>query len=307
MTAAELRWADRWDRWAAARRARRGGRARRRPLSVTAERVLRAAFLALAVGLIVAAALLSFGSLRARAQAAGIIHGPLGLPLLDVTLSAHTLAGVWALTVKAITVIGIIGLRLDPRDRRAWAALLGGLGLDLAFQTYGYDNGIARLQAAVPPLALALAVWIIEVPARGTATGAAGGVGDDGDAGQPLPVTGRVPEPTPPPPGPPSDRPGVAVPAGAQVDRNLPDRNGSRPPVPATIRPQPDRPLAEWSIAQLLPGRGDMQALSRVKDDREAYDRMAARRRIDERAAAEVWRRWHPTPQQEAGRAQPAA
>lgn len=304
-----MSWQQWWERQVARRRARRAGRPRRRPLSPGAERVLRVAFLLLALGLMVAAALLSFGALRARAQAAGIIHGPLGLPFIpgDVVLSPHTLAGIWALTVKAITVIGIIGLRLDPRDRRAWAALLGGLALDLAFQTYGYDTPIARLQAAVPPLALALAVWLIEVPGRGASHDAAGEVGHDGDAGQPLPATGRpVPGPTSPPPGAAMDRPGVAVPVGAEVDRNLPEPNGHRPASQATIRSQPvvapaapvAAPVGEltgWTMAQLLPGPGDLQALARVKDDPDRMARIASRRGIPADRLAEVQRRWQAT------------
>jgi len=116
--------------------------------------------------LLVAAFLLSFGALRHRALTAGIIHGDLGLPLLlaHVTISAHTLAGVWALTLDGLTAVGVLGVR-DPglRDWRAWAALIGGLGLSLRFQVSGYDSWEARGMAAVPPLALAMAVWIFEV------------------------------------------------------------------------------------------------------------------------------------------------
>jgi len=116
--------------------------------------------------LLVAAFLLSFGALRHRALTAGIIHGDLGLPLVlaHVTISAHTLAGVWALTLDGLTAVGVLGVR-DPelRDWRAWAALIGGLGLSLRFQVSGYDSWEARGMAAVPPLALAMAVWIFEV------------------------------------------------------------------------------------------------------------------------------------------------
>jgi hypothetical protein len=111
--------------------------------------------------LIGAAALLSFGALRHRALEAGIIHGD----LLWGYLSAHTLAGIWALVLKVLAAVGILGIRESKgRDPRAWVALGLGLGLDLWFQTYGYGSWIARGQAAVPPLALALAVWIFEVP-----------------------------------------------------------------------------------------------------------------------------------------------
>jgi hypothetical protein len=291
-------------RWLEGRRGRSGGRPRRRPLSGPAERALRIVFMLLAGGILIAAALLSFGALRARALDAGIIHGDLGLPLVDLTLSAHTLAGVWALTVKSVTAIGIIGLRLDPSDRRAWAALLGGLIMDLAFQTYGYTSGIAKLQAAVPPLALALAIWLFEVPGRGASTSAAGEVDHDGDAGQPLPATGRpVPGSTSPPPGAAVDRPGVTVPGGAEVDRNIAHRNGGRPAERATIRSQPDRPegggLAGIPLAQLLPGPGDLQALARRRNSRPDFDRIAGKRGIRPEVAAEVWRRWDAEPEPE--------
>jgi 5-methylcytosine-specific restriction endonuclease McrA len=116
---------------------------------------------ALTLFLIAAAALLSFGALRHRALEAGIIHGD----LLWGHLSAHTLAGIWALVLKVLAAVGILGIRESKgRDPRAWVALGLGLGLDLWFQTYGYGSWIARGQAAVPPLALALAVWIFEVP-----------------------------------------------------------------------------------------------------------------------------------------------
>jgi len=135
--------------------------------------------------LLVAAFLLSFGALRHRAQTAGIIHGDLGLPLVlaHVTISAHTLAGVWALTLDGLTAVGVLGVR-DPelRDWRAWAALIGGLGLSLRFQVSGYDSWEARGMAAVPPLALAMAVWIFEVGRAQPAPAA------DEPAAQPLPV-----------------------------------------------------------------------------------------------------------------------
>jgi len=116
--------------------------------------------------LLVAAFLLSFGALRHRALEGGIIHGDLGVPfgLLDWRLSAHTLAGVWALALDGLTAVGVLGVRdKQTRDWRAWVALVGGLGLSLLFQTSGYDEWAARGMAAVPPLALAMAVWIFEV------------------------------------------------------------------------------------------------------------------------------------------------
>ncbi len=306
-----MNW-DRWDRWVAGRRAHRAGRVRRRPLSPAAERTLRVIFMLLAGSIFIWAALLSFGALRARALAAGIIHGDLGLPVVDLTLSAHTLAGVWALTVKSITAVGIIGIRLDPEDRRAWAALLGGLAMDLSFQTYGYDNWIARLQAAVPVLALALAIWIFEIPGRGTRTGAAGEVGMVGDAGQPLPSPGH-PGPTSPPRDPirHPERQGDPVPGG--VGRRLSHPNGSGPPGRATIRSQDPRPaaaaagarpdgdLSRLTLAALLP-EDDRKALWRVKDQpAERAERIIERRRLDPARAHEVLRRWRgPEPERAA-------
>jgi hypothetical protein len=116
--------------------------------------------------LLVAAFLLSFGALRHRALHAGIIHGDLGLPFgIPGRLSAHTIAGVWALTLDGLTAVGVLGVRdKTQRDWRAWVALALGLGLSLWFQTSGYPTWTARGMAAVPPLALAMAVWIFEVP-----------------------------------------------------------------------------------------------------------------------------------------------
>ncbi len=119
--------------------------------------------------LLVAAFLLSFGALRHRALEGGIIHGDLGVPLglLDWRLSAHTLAGVWALALDGLTAVGVLGVRdKQTRDWRAWVALVGGLGLSLLFQVVGYDTLAAGAMAAVPPLALAMAVWIFEVPSK---------------------------------------------------------------------------------------------------------------------------------------------
>ena len=158
--------------------------------------------------LLVAAFLLSFGALRHRALTAGIIHGDLGLPLLlaHVTISAHTLAGVWALTLDGLTAVGVLGVR-DPglRDWRAWAALIGGLGLSLRFQVSGYDSWEARGMAAVPPLALAMAVWIFEV-------------------GRPQPDLAEPP----------------AQPEPAQADAPVPGSRERQPATPA--RPNPARP-----------------------------------------------------------------
>jgi len=114
--------------------------------------------------LLVAAFLLSFTALRHIAVAAGIIHGDLGIPLwvATLTLSVHTQAGIWALTPDVLAGVGILGVRADRRDPRAWTALVLGLGLTLLFQVWG--DPWPWLLRAVPASAGAVAVWLLEVP-----------------------------------------------------------------------------------------------------------------------------------------------
>jgi hypothetical protein len=124
-------------------------------------RALRICYAILGGFLLVFAFALSFGALRHRAVEAHIIHGDLATVLWG-GLSVHTQAGIWALCPDVLAVVGIIGIRIDRRDPRAWAALVLGLGLTLTFQVW--EDPWTPLLRAVPALAGAMAVWMIEVP-----------------------------------------------------------------------------------------------------------------------------------------------
>jgi hypothetical protein len=142
--------------------------------------------------LLVAAALLSFGALRHAATQAQIIHGDL------LMVSAHTLAGIWALCPDVLAAVGIVGLRIDNRDPRAWVALILGLGLTLLFQVWA--DPWPWLLRGVPAAAGAMAVWILEVPwasARGVVPPV---------VPQPVEVPASV-APLPGPEHPPTDQP----------------------------------------------------------------------------------------------------
>lgn len=116
-------------------------------------RVIRAALTGF---LLVAAGVLSFGALRHQAQAAEIIHGDL------LFITAHTLAGVWALCPDVLAIVGIVGIRINRNDPRAWAALVLGLAMTLTFQVWADPH--PWLLRGVPAAAGAMAVWILEVP-----------------------------------------------------------------------------------------------------------------------------------------------
>jgi hypothetical protein len=178
------------------------------------------------------AALLSFGALRHQAQTLEIIHGPLGFPLELGVLSAHTLAGFWALALKLLTVVGILGLRnAATRDWRSGVAFLLGIGLDLFFQTRGYQSYTAGFAAAVPALTLAMAVWLFEVPTFGgrrrrqdrADEGAASEAGHAEDVWQPPSgvATGQpAPGPVSPPPRPPAAA-NLSQPPGPVISQEL--------------------------------------------------------------------------------------
>ena len=111
--------------------------------------------------LLVLAFALSFGVLRHRAVEANIIHGALATVLWG-GLSVHTQAGMWALGPDVLAAVGIVGVRIDRNDPRAWVALILGLGLTLTFQVWDAPSPV--LLRAVPAVAGAMAVWMMEIP-----------------------------------------------------------------------------------------------------------------------------------------------
>jgi hypothetical protein len=193
--------------------------------------------------LLVAAALLSFDALTHRAESQHIVANPLFYGVLSV----HFLDQIWALTIDVLAAVGVLGLKLDRRDIRAWVALGLGLGLSMAFQSLMLDSWGQRGMAAVPPIALSMAVWIFEVPRRTVARPA-------GERSAPIHAESTV---------------------GTEA---LP-----MPQTPGTV---PREPVSVLS-------RADEQALRRVRDDRAAVDRIAAKRAIDPDTVEMLLSKWN--------------
>jgi hypothetical protein len=102
----------------------------------------------LVVFLAAAAAVLSFDALRAQALASGAVHH-------------QALAAVWALVVDGMAAAGVLGVRTDRRDWRAWIMLLLAFTCSVAFQVLVPPAWLAR---AVRPVALLLAIVVLELP-----------------------------------------------------------------------------------------------------------------------------------------------
>jgi hypothetical protein len=130
----------------------------------------------LIIFLAAAAALLSFDALRVQALASGAVHHP-------------ALAWVWPLVVDGAVTAGVLGVRADRRDLRAWFMLALTFGASIGFQVTVPPLWVAR---AVPPLALLLAVVVLELPRalRDTSTPDAAPAEVDGGGAPPgaLPV-----------------------------------------------------------------------------------------------------------------------
>jgi hypothetical protein len=120
----------------------------------------------LVVFLAVSAAVLSFDALRAQARASGAVHH-------------DALAALWAVTVDGMAAAGILGVRDDRRDTRAWCMLALAFGASVAFQITTPPAWLAR---GVPPVALFLAFVVLELPR------ARGGAGAGADAPAPPPT-----------------------------------------------------------------------------------------------------------------------
>ncbi len=151
-----------------------------------ARTAMRTTARALAWLLVVVVQALSFDALRSRALDAHIIHGQ----LLYGHVSEHMLAGAWALAVDILLWVGILSVRVDQQDWRAWLALGTGLACTFGNQVWALPPTALR---AVPPVALAVALAVVEVPRR-----AAGPVGERGVRAAaartpPTPVHDRAP------------------------------------------------------------------------------------------------------------------
>jgi hypothetical protein len=148
----------------------------------------------LVVFLAAAAAVLSFDALRAQALASGAVHH-------------QALAAVWALVVDGMAAAGVLGVRSDRRDWRAWIMLLLAFGCSVAFQVLVPPAWLAR---AVPPVALLLAIVVLELPRAHRNVPA------------PVPPAGPVTVPVPVPP----ERAAVSRPSPARQSRSRTGRAG---------------------------------------------------------------------------------
>jgi hypothetical protein len=103
-------------------------------------------------------AVLSFDALRAYALD--------GRPLTDGVIPQATilprpwLAMLWAVVVDLAVAAGILGVKDDRGDWRAWLMLLLALGATLGFQVFALSPFVAR---AVPPVGLALAILVLDL------------------------------------------------------------------------------------------------------------------------------------------------
>jgi len=109
------------------------------------------------------AAVLSFDALRAHALDTGVIPDQAILP-------RAWLAAMWALTIDVAVAAGLMRIR-DDGDWRAWLMLGLALAATLGFQAVSPER-------AVPPVALALAVLVLEAPRRKPTAPTPGPVGE---------------------------------------------------------------------------------------------------------------------------------
>jgi len=106
--------------------------------------------------LALSAAVLSFDALRVQVLASGGVHH-------------RALAALWACVVDGLAAAGLLGLRADRRDLRAWCMTVLAFTGSVAFQVAVPPVWVAR---AVPPVGLFLAVLVLELPRPGAAPSA---------------------------------------------------------------------------------------------------------------------------------------
>jgi len=261
--------------------------------------------------LAIGAAVLSFDALRAYALGGPALEG--GVIPERTILSREWLAALWALEIDAMAAAGILGIGMNRRDWRAWAMFLLAAVASLGFQVVTPPVELAR---AVPPVALFLAIVILELRTGGAVAAepiasrkvqtprpseqAAGSVADLGGhtvvpsgtpvAKDPRGFQSRVPA-TPPP----------STPLTATVDADSPTagEGGSlpdepRPVIPvATVSTDRDQTVAP---ARFKPE--DTEALRRTqkqkrKDPVARFEEVIVERGLDRDAAWAMARRNH--------------
>jgi hypothetical protein len=105
------------------------------------------------------AAVLSFDALRAYALGAPPLAG--GVIPTRTIVDREWLAALWAIEIDAMAAAGILGARTDRKDWRAWSMFLLAAACSIGFQVLTLPAILAR---AVPPLALFLAIVVLELP-----------------------------------------------------------------------------------------------------------------------------------------------
>jgi len=107
-------------------------------------------------------AVLSFDALRAYALTGHPLAS--GVIPVETILPRPWLAMLWAVMVDLAAAAGILGVKDDRGDWRAWLMLLLALAATLGFQVLSFPPVIAR---AVPPVGLALAILVLDLgPAK---------------------------------------------------------------------------------------------------------------------------------------------
>jgi hypothetical protein len=105
------------------------------------------------------AAVLSFDALRAYALGAPPLAG--GVIPTRTIVDREWLAALWAIEIDAMAAAGILGARQDRKDWRAWSMFVLAAACSIGFQVLTLPAILAR---AVPPLALFLAIVVLELP-----------------------------------------------------------------------------------------------------------------------------------------------
>jgi hypothetical protein len=105
------------------------------------------------------AAVLSFDALRAYALGAPPLAG--GVIPTRTIVDREWLAALWAVEVDLAAAVGILGIRERRKDPLAWLTFVAAGVASVGFQVFSLPAVAAR---AVPPMALFLAIVVLELP-----------------------------------------------------------------------------------------------------------------------------------------------
>jgi hypothetical protein len=105
------------------------------------------------------AAVLSFDALRAYALGAPPLAG--GVIPTRTVVDREWLAALWAIEIDLAAAVGILGIRDNRKDPLAWLTFVAAGVASVGFQVFSLPAVAAR---AVPPMALFLAIVVLELP-----------------------------------------------------------------------------------------------------------------------------------------------